>query len=419
MASSHVLSPRPVHHMPSYTRKRRQSFSAPPPNLLLPFPQAPRPVSPLLTPSAVTAVAARKRAGYNPPLEATKSRTPSTLPDRRRAIYGDQGISLATPNVEPIAATCTKTTLVLVDDGSHPRKKPRSSSQEPNSTFVGKFTLWNMHTYPFNKMKNGLDSGSKRLPIPSFGWTKATSNLSESTDPDHVLVASLPPNSQTESAHIRVSSVDLGTIDECEADEGGDVTMTDQLPLNKQNRISQAHTSESEKAEIQLRSNRRKSPSPPPPPPRFSSPLGPARHILPPRPRFPRPPRGEILRLGPNGVRKSLGQTGAGADMYRRVLLKNAHIVTRRRLEEDRSKSMKSKVEHVVNLSSHDDDEEVYVLRLSEEDVKAVLIAAEKVQEQVNMRVDEQRSAESEPRSGYTDLSSLPDIPDMDLEDPR
>ena len=72
--------------------------------------------------------------------------------------------------------------------------------------------------------------------------------------------------------------------------------------------------------------------------------------------------------------------------------------------------------------------EEVYVLRLSQEDIKAVLVAAEKVQQKVNAcaltgnlekraKVSELDTRGSDKSlSQRIDLASLPDIPDLELE---
>lgn len=178
--------------------------------------------------------------------------------------------------------------------------------------------------------------------------------------------------------------------------------------------------------------SRKKSPSPPPPqplPPRFSSPLGPERHALPPRPQFPRSIQSRVLgnelrlKLGKDGLKiQSLGERGSAADMYRRILMKNTHLAARRReiarLEQLAAQAEKERTEG-----------EVYVLRLAD-DVKGglgVMIVAEQSQEKVSEKSeatgDQNVGSEDEnmevdaPDCG--DIELLPDIPDMEFEDDR
>lgn len=153
-------------------------------------------------------------------------------------------------------------------------------------------------------------------------------------------------------------------------------------------------------------------PTPPPPSPRFSSPLGPVRRILPPRPQFPRPPKSEQLvhlngdklriRYGEKGrplFVQSLGQKGQAAEMYRKVVTRNAKAIWREACEL-RRKERKDRL-----LGGED---EGYTLRV------APVMNKEK-----ELNEKENRMDLDEPTETPSDLESLPDIPDMefDLED--
>lgn len=180
-----------------------------------------------------------------------------------------------------------------------------------------------------------------------------------------------------------------------------------------------------------MKMNRKKSPSPPPaesPPPRLSSPLGPERHVLPPRPQFPKSIQsrafGNELRLkfGKDGSRiQSLGERGSAVELYRRVLLKTTHLAARKRemakLEELAAQAEKERAKG-----------EVYVLRLADdiEDGLGVIVVSEPSQQDESGAavqsscnpVDRSENEKMEvdvPDCG--DIELLPDIPDMDFED--
>ena len=160
-------------------------------------------------------------------------------------------------------------------------------------------------------------------------------------------------------------------------------------------------------------------PTPPPPQPRFSSPLGPVRRILPPRPQLPRPPKSEqLVHLGGEKLRircgekgrplfvQSLGQQGQAAEMYRKVVTRNAKIVWREACELRRR-------ERKDRLLGGED--EGYRLRVAGEaaSVKKEKDGRQKPKEKTEM--EEGMDLDEVP----SDLESLPDIPDMefDLED--
>jgi len=121
------------------------------------------------------------------------------------------------------------------------------------------------------------------------------------------------------------------------------------------------------------------------------------------------------LRFGKGGVRiTSLGERGSGPDMYRRVLLRNAHAGTRKR-----------EMARLAKLAVQADEEEVYVLRISEDVKGCVMMVAEtdppsslsqskgsESQEELNEKMHMEVDA---PECG--DIELLPDIPDMDFED--
>jgi hypothetical protein len=156
-------------------------------------------------------------------------------------------------------------------------------------------------------------------------------------------------------------------------------------------------------------------PTPPPPPPRFSSPLGPVRKILPPRPQFPRPPKSEHLVIHRCGEKprplivQSLGQKGQAAEMYRRVVTRNAKVVWREACE------LRRRERKERPLGGED---EGYTLKVAgvaasvKEDKDGQRKPKERTLADNRMDVDERSEVPS-------DLESLPDIPDMefDLED--
>jgi len=168
-------------------------------------------------------------------------------------------------------------------------------------------------------------------------------------------------------------------------------------------------------------------PTPPPPPPRFSSPLGPVRRILSPRPQFPRPPKSEqVVHLGGDKLRircgekgrpffvQSLGEKGQAAEMYRRVVIRNAKVVWRETCERRR----RERKERLLG-----DEDEGYTLRVAVAEAAAASVSVKKEKDgqqkpkektQTDYRMDLDESAETP-----SDLESLPDIPDMefDLED--
>jgi len=163
-------------------------------------------------------------------------------------------------------------------------------------------------------------------------------------------------------------------------------------------------------------------PSPPPPPPRLSSPLGPERRILPARLQLPRPPKseqrvhlgGEKLRI-PYGEKgrplfvQSLGQRGQAAEMYRRVVTRNAKNVLRETCERRRRER---------NHRLLGGEDEGYTLRLAADtaSVKKEQGGQQgpKERTQIEDRMDLGEYAQTP-----SDLDSIPDIPDLefDLED--
>ena len=167
-------------------------------------------------------------------------------------------------------------------------------------------------------------------------------------------------------------------------------------------------------------------PTPPPPPPRFSSPLGPVRRILPPRPQFPRPPKSERLvypggdklriRCGEKGrplFVQSLGQHGQAAEMYRKVVTRKAKIAWRETCERRRS-------ERKDRLLGGED--EGYTLRVAGEAGEGASVKKEKDGQQKpkeRRRIDDDKMDLDDSVETPSDLESLPDIPDMefDLED--
>jgi hypothetical protein len=124
------------------------------------------------------------------------------------------------------------------------------------------------------------------------------------------------------------------------------------------------------------------------------------------------------LRLGKDGLRiPSLGERGAAADMYRRVLLRSAHHAARKR-----------ELVRLAKIAAQANPEEVYVLRLSEDVKGGVVVVAETTKhkpEKVDNRMDIVEKQEEEDHSEKMeidapecgDIELLPDIPDMDFED--
>jgi hypothetical protein len=120
------------------------------------------------------------------------------------------------------------------------------------------------------------------------------------------------------------------------------------------------------------------------------------------------------LRFGKDGVRvPSLGERGSGPDMYKRVLLRNAHVGTRRR-----------EMARLAKLAAQADEEEVYILRISEDVKGCVMMVAEtkpasEVKESDSQGQEElnEKMEVDAPECG--DIELLPDIPDMDFEDEK
>lgn len=121
------------------------------------------------------------------------------------------------------------------------------------------------------------------------------------------------------------------------------------------------------------------------------------------------------MRFGKDGLRvQSLGERGSGADMYRRVILRNAHFGARKR-----------EVARLAQLAEQAETEEVYVLKLS--DIKGPILVVSETK-QIS-RVDSVKEAETRENEEelsekmdvdppeFGDIALLPDIPDMDFED--
>ncbi|CAG7846789.1 SubName: Full=Uncharacterized protein {ECO:0000313/EMBL:KIM31098.1} [Serendipita indica DSM 11827] len=475
MAAVQVLPP-PIRPTGSYTRKRRHSVSAPPPGFQLPFPHAPKPVSPLLTPSTATiaSVTPRKRVSTAPlspqmrPATLGQSSGSRANSQRRLATYGEQGVAAA--SLATLEASCAATTLascenivhqINLDEKSHLRKKQRPSNVPMNtsSDVESKPALWNVRTFPFHRTRPGAETASrKRLGIPTFNWPKPTSATVASPMSDTAMMVdsddeplSVAPLSAYESTLAVVTS-----MSDNERSSGGMLTS---MPRRRR-RVGTAvpgydgDAANPREGSLRCRSpspaptlcsqdaghtpkpipkpigkmTRRKSSSPPrdspPPPPRYSSPLGPERHVLPPRPRFPRSMNARSvneLRFGKDGSRiQILGERGAAADMYRRVLLRSAHLSARKR-----------ELARLAKLAAQvDSSDEVYVLRLSD-DVKgdgAVGLVdikpqgqgqdQDQVQPQVQSTpedVQDEKMDVDTPECG--DIELLPDIPDMDFDE--
>ncbi|KIM31098.1 hypothetical protein M408DRAFT_7480 [Serendipita vermifera MAFF 305830] len=452
MATGQVLVP--SQRQPgSYARKRRHSVSASHhPGFQLPFPHAPKPVSPQLTPSAVTAtgVTPRRRVSTAPlspqsrPVVIGHTSSSRASIQRRLATYGEQGVaasSLATLEASSDGSNHVVMQITL-DENSPLRKKQRPSVSGDTSSSDAKPGLWNVRTFPFHRVRPGSESSRRRLGIPSFGWPKPASTA----------LASPTPDTPMEDSEMMMTVQDTQPGDSAETAKADTVLNEETSGRRSPRLLSDAASSYNVAAnprEGQLRCrstspkpppsvlrpiprpitkfSRRKTPSPPPqtaPPPRFSSPLGPERHVLPPRPRFPRSmsSRGaNELRFGKDGSRIiSLGERGSGPDMYRRVLLRNAHIGTRKR-----------EIARLAKLAAQaEQEEEVYVMRLCDTAKGGVLVVAETkpvaVQEDSISTASDEPTGEEEGETGEKmevdvpecgDIELLPDIPDMDFED--
>lgn len=164
-------------------------------------------------------------------------------------------------------------------------------------------------------------------------------------------------------------------------------------------------------------------PTPPPPPPRFSSPLGPVRRILPPRPQFPRPPKSEhLVHLGGDKLRlrcgekgrplfvPSLGQHGQAAEMYRKVVTRNAKTVWREACE------LRRRERNNRLLGGEDGG---YTLRVAGEAGESASVKNEKDGQQKpkeKRQIDDDRMDLDDRVETPSDLESLPDIPDMEFD---
>lgn len=440
MATAQVLLPQ--RQPGSYARKRRHSVSAPPPGFQLPFPHAPKPVSPLLTPSAVTATTPRRRVSTAPlspqsrPVATGHVSGSRASIQRRLATYGEHGV--AASSLATLEASCAASEgpnhvvrQITLDENSPLRKKQRSSVSGDTSSSDAKPGLWNVRTFPFHRVRPGVESSRRRLGIPSFGWPKPASTVLASMTSDtpmegnDTVMATRPCDDSMETA--------VATSEESSGRRSprllSDAASSHNLAVNPREgqlrcRSTKPNTIPSVPRPIPrpiTKINRRKSPSPPPqhvPPPRLSSPLGPERQVLPPRPRFPRSmnSRGaNELRFGKNGARiVSLGERGAGPDMYRRVILRNAHLTARKR-----------EMARLAKLAAQAEDEEVYVMRICDTPKGGIVVVAEPQrvpdQESACAPVQQKEEDSSEkmevdaPECG--DIELLPDIPDMDFED--
>ena len=442
MATAQVLLP-PQRQPKSYARKRRHSVSAPAPGFQLPFPHAPKPVSPLLTPSAVTAtgVTPRRRVSTTP---LSPQSRPATLGhasgsrasiQRRLATYGEQGV--AASSLATLEASCAASNgpnhVVRLDENSPLRKKQRSSVSGDTSSSDAKPGLWNVRTFPFHRVRPGTDPSRRRLGIPSFGWPKPASTAlasmtSDTPMEDAEAIVATQPRDSTEVVKMD-ETLDEETSGRHSPRLLSDAASSHNLSLNpREGQLRCRSTSPKPSPSIARptprhvpKISRRKSPSPPPQsaqPPRLSSPLSPERHVLPPRPRFPRSMNSRSvneLRFGKDGVRiVSLGERGSGPDMYRRVLLRNAHLGARKR-----------EIVRLAKLAAQAEVEEVYVMRICDSPKGDVVVVAEtrraSDQETVTVpdsrkevEVDEKMEVDA-PDCG--DIELLPDIPDMDFED--
>lgn len=391
---------------------------------------------------------------------------------RRLATYGEQGVAAA--SLASLEAACAQgssenviTTKVTLDEKSSLRKRQRPSLSNSNTNVQENDAsvssneaksgngIWNVRTFPFHRIRPGIEVPRRRLGIPSFGWPKPAATTQPSMTSDTTMVDSsdedrIPMRSSTPPPD--TYQLGLSTINEDPSrriyrpstlvvDSAGPSPIEIDVDADTANpRQGTLRCRSASPAPFLLRPipkpitkmSRKKSPSPPPPqplPPRFSSPLGPERHALPPRPQFPRSIQSRVLgnelrlKLGKDGLKiQSLGERGSAADMYRRILMKNTHLAARRReiarLEQLAAQAEKERTEG-----------EVYVLRLAD-DVKGglgVMIVAEQSQEKVSEKSeatgDQNVGSEDEnmevdaPDCG--DIELLPDIPDMEFEDDR
>jgi hypothetical protein len=358
---------------------------------------------------------------------------------RRLATYGEQGVaasSLATLEASCVASNGPDHIIkqITLDENSPLRKKQRSTVSGDVSSSDAKPGVWNVRTFPFHRVRLGSDSPRRRLGIPSFGWPK----------PPSASLASMTSDTPMEDGEIVVPIVqpsdfaDLPSTGKASHKETpvqraprllGDAADSNNNPSENPRQGSLRCRSTSPNATPRpiprpiTKMSRRKSQSPPPqstPPPRLSSPLGPERRVLPPRPQFPRSMNSRAaneLRFGKGGVRiPSLGERGSGPDMYRRVLLRNAHAGTRKR-----------EMARLAKLAAQADEEEVYVLRISE-DVKGCVMMVAETNPPSSASLSESKGSESQeelnekmdvdaPECG--DIELLPDIPDMDFEDEK
>ncbi|CAG8725816.1 2450_t:CDS:1, partial [Acaulospora colombiana] len=332
---------------------------------------------------------------------------------------------------------------VTLDEKSALRKKQRTFSPSAGdvSSSDSKPSMWATRTFPFHRARSGSDPTRKRLGMPSFGWPKpvAASTLSPMTsdstmedsdgDSDHILVPS-PSRRRTGLMTIAENSDDnssavSSTLRTHRHPVSSDAENPREVPLRCQPTATKSQSTWKPMPKPPVRLSRKKLPSPPlsevSPPPRLSSPLGPERHLLPPRPRFPRSMNSRSsseLRFGKDGMRiPSLGERGAAADMYRRVLLRSAHFAARKR-----------ELARLAKIAAQANPEEVYVLRLSDDVKGGVVVVAESTkhkQEKLDNRMDIVEKQEEEEQSEKMDVDTpecgdielLPDIPDMDFEE--
>ncbi|KAG8834645.1 hypothetical protein FRC17_007947 [Serendipita sp. 399] len=463
MAAVEVMMP-PSRPATPYSRKRRHSVSAPPPGFQLPFPHAPRPVSPLLTPSAATAAAVtpRRRVSTSPLSPQARSATLGNNPlgsraniQRRLATYGEQGVAAA--SLATLEAACEQFSgcenivmQINIDEKSPLRKKLRPSVPSDPSLSDSKPPLWNVRTFPFHRIRPGNETPRRRLGIPTFGWPKSATTTTTST-PMILDTAMMDATVASPRVAPRLTSdaAGLGAIVEMASDDETSV-----FPFPRRARRSGAVWSDNEAENPREGSLRCRSPSPappvmtgsmpprmlkqipkpmvkaprrkspprdlPPPPPRYSSPLGPERHVLPPRPRFPRSMNSKLtneFRLGKDGLRiQSLGERGAAADLYRRVLLRCAHFGARKR-----------EMDRLVRLAAQAEaEEETYSLKLYD-DVESNMVPVVEAQQESQGEVVEspamvvEGQEDNEPYEKMEvdaaecgDIELLPDIPDMD-----
>lgn len=391
---------------------------------------------------------------------------------RRLATYGEQGVAAA--SLATLEVTCANgstenviTTKVTLEEKTSMRKRQRSSLlsssshsnsnvQHDNDSSISASEaksgngIWNVRTFPFHRIRPGMEVPRKRLGIPSFGWPKPATATQASMTSDAAMVVDEGPNlirSPSPCPRADTYEIGLSTISEPVGGKRHSTLVVDSAsagPIDIDVEVAPANP---QQGSLRCRSapsapfclkpiprpitkmNRKKSPSPPPaqspPPPRLSSPLGPERHVLPPRPQFPKSIQsrafGNELRLkfGKDGLRiQSLGERGSAAELYRRVLLKTTHLAARKR-------EMAKLEELAAQAEKEHAEGEVYVLRLAGdiEDGLGVIVVSEPSQQDkggaaVQSSVDKSEDQKMEvdvPDCG--DIELLPDIPDMDFED--